>query len=652
MARELDLFQYLHDEDAKDHRPSNRLLVPIIMERPYALGVAEAGVKYISAVDRPPSEWLRELREALELPIRADGTFAAKAPLAATRAAQFQAGGGISDSQEVVKSPTLVAMLRAMDAAIEVELEFVRRYTGGRGHVAVDGVAVGNSGGQFLYVFDLKEPWEPQDDAPIRVKLEPPARHLDASIVTSTGNKITIAVSGRLPEVALHEVTLKDDPTRILEKLREALGDVREPPSQLASKAFKLLPARTGTAPLPELPSGFAPRPSQQRAMRMALGNEVTYIIGPPGTGKTDTLAALTYALIKAGQSVLIAAHTNIAVDNAIVKLADFAKELPALQAGRIVRFGAPQLGAVKGHPYIYPPSIAKREGQALDKQKEEILGSRVTILARLHVLARESGGNSDPWHPERERLVQHVADFQAEIGPLRQQEETRVADLRARLALAQREVQTTEPRVESAKQALAELVAQQSQFHVQRARIQTDEARMTSYLAEAQQINPIARVVRGASPHRLAHQLSDLKQKLWQIDQALSATQLPLTHAHADRERAEQALELARSRYASLYNEQLQPSPVAARIHALERSGQDARTRIQEGDAQRQQLAKDREAERGALDLELDGLSAKLADVDARTHRSRAQHRGRCSSGGNYTQQGVYGYDPARTTL
>ena len=71
-----------------------------------------------------------------------------------------------------------------------------------------------------------------------------------------------------------------------------------------------------------------------------ALGNEVSYIIGPPGTGKTETLAAIAYALVQAGRSVLIAAHTNIAVDNAILKLAKFADGLPELHDGQMVPSG------------------------------------------------------------------------------------------------------------------------------------------------------------------------------------------------------------------------------------------------------------------------------------------------------------------------
>lgn len=63
---------------------------------------------------------------------------------------------------------------------------------------------------------------------------------------------------------------------------------------------------------------------AQRKAVNAALNLEAgnfLLIHGPPGTGKTRTIAALVSELVKRDQRALITAHTNIAVDNALEKI-------------------------------------------------------------------------------------------------------------------------------------------------------------------------------------------------------------------------------------------------------------------------------------------------------------------------------------------
>lgn len=60
---------------------------------------------------------------------------------------------------------------------------------------------------------------------------------------------------------------------------------------------------------------------SQIEAVEKALSlkdSEFLLIIGPPGTGKTVVIKKIAYEFMKRGEKVLIASHTNIAIDNAI----------------------------------------------------------------------------------------------------------------------------------------------------------------------------------------------------------------------------------------------------------------------------------------------------------------------------------------------
>ncbi|MFC6863027.1 AAA domain-containing protein [Halomicroarcula sp. GCM10025817] len=63
---------------------------------------------------------------------------------------------------------------------------------------------------------------------------------------------------------------------------------------------------------------------AQDEAVSLAVGAEdVALVHGPPGTGKTYTLARMVRALIARGDRVLLSAFTNRAVDNAIEALED-----------------------------------------------------------------------------------------------------------------------------------------------------------------------------------------------------------------------------------------------------------------------------------------------------------------------------------------
>jgi len=63
---------------------------------------------------------------------------------------------------------------------------------------------------------------------------------------------------------------------------------------------------------------------AQDEVVRLAVGAEdLALVHGPPGTGKTYTLARLVRALVERGQRVLLSAFTNRAVDNAIEALED-----------------------------------------------------------------------------------------------------------------------------------------------------------------------------------------------------------------------------------------------------------------------------------------------------------------------------------------
>ncbi len=83
--------------------------------------------------------------------------------------------------------------------------------------------------------------------------------------------------------------------------------------------------------------------PDQTNALERALSQPVTYVWGPPGTGKTVVLAALAWQLFQENKRVLIVSHTNHAVDGVVESLCKRITERgrSAIPEGSILRLGS-----------------------------------------------------------------------------------------------------------------------------------------------------------------------------------------------------------------------------------------------------------------------------------------------------------------------
>lgn len=115
----------------------------------------------------------------------------------------------------------------------------------------------------------------------------------------------------------------------------------------LATTVFHPTSAIVGTAQLPDTPALLRVTGELMTVLEQACGSSLTYVWGPPGTGKTFAIAHLVTALIESGERVLVTSHTHAAVDQAAyatVKsetgregpLADH----PAVKDGKVIRIG------------------------------------------------------------------------------------------------------------------------------------------------------------------------------------------------------------------------------------------------------------------------------------------------------------------------
>jgi hypothetical protein len=166
----------------------------------------------------------------------------------------------------------------------------------------------------------------------------------EGQIASVAENRVTLSLRQDLgPEIDF--CLLRIDNTAMIEALKKRLeeiskGEVTGFKSEMASAVINNSGEEKPAAALETAQSGNL-RPLQTEATAKALSNDVFYLWGPPGTGKTFTLSKITDLLFAAGKRTLICSNTNQAVDQVLHALCQtLTRQHPAMDAGRIVRIG------------------------------------------------------------------------------------------------------------------------------------------------------------------------------------------------------------------------------------------------------------------------------------------------------------------------
>jgi hypothetical protein len=201
----------------------------------------------------------------------------------------------------------------------------------------------------------------------------------EGRIVAFLGNQIVISLQDDFgPCIAACIVRI--DNTAMLEALRNRL-------EKIAKKEVTTFNAKLAESVIFNIGNELAPafvseeyvkklNTFQEEAIAKILSNEIFYLWGPPGTGKTVTLSALCLVLIQGSKRILLCSNTNKAVDQVLLKLCKrFGRQHPAVEEGQIVRVGQIVDSELKQNwaEQITVDGIVERKSRTLLVRKEEL---------------------------------------------------------------------------------------------------------------------------------------------------------------------------------------------------------------------------------------------------------------------------------------
>jgi hypothetical protein len=133
---------------------------------------------------------------------------------------------------------------------------------------------------------------------------------------------------------------------------------------------------------------------SQLAAVQLCSDSDLAFVWGPPGTGKTTTLAHIVSELRAQGLRVLILSTTNAALDQALAKVAAERELAEEIQAGRAVRIGrsdAPTFGAAVREVVIRLNAGHQKALDRLSRRRLVIEAGQRRCAHALQVLAAAS---------------------------------------------------------------------------------------------------------------------------------------------------------------------------------------------------------------------------------------------------------------------
>lgn len=235
---------------------------------------------------------------------------------------------------------------QALEALIR---EMRKTGKGNRRYALENGTLVGVEGDLPVYSFPFPDRADLFEDT--RVEIEAEGRRRSGQLMSVADGKLKIALDEHLGPVIRRCVLIIDN-TALIEVLKDRLDLVDQGKLEISIDLANCVVDRDVWPPEaePVLANSLEHLNLDQRAaVASVLGTSVSYIWGPPGTGKTQTLSAAVEALFDAEKRILICSNTNNAVDQLLLKLCErLGRDHPALVEGKVVRVPRISLQALR----------------------------------------------------------------------------------------------------------------------------------------------------------------------------------------------------------------------------------------------------------------------------------------------------------------
>jgi hypothetical protein len=290
---------------------------------------------------------------------------------------------------EAEQEKSLPPLLDEFRTALREEIEAAKRTASAAAVELVSGRLVGSRAGAWQYQFAVESPLNLPDDSPADLIVPGQQGRVEATIISVSGLTVIVSVPVDLGAF-VGRARMQTDLTFLLRTLIARLEEIGYAPNPAADRLLGLVDPTGETVPFEHQPGedGRRLNPEQCEAVGSALGRDLTFIWGPPGTGKTMTLGTLSSELHRRGRGVLLVSHTNAAVDQALLHVAR-ATSPEELAQGRVLRLGESRDIRVNNSRELLVETHVERRSAELVAERELLLVEQGERLNRQQALDR-----------------------------------------------------------------------------------------------------------------------------------------------------------------------------------------------------------------------------------------------------------------------
>ncbi|MDR4947553.1 AAA domain-containing protein [Neobacillus cucumis] len=261
---------------------------------------------------------------------------------------------------------TVVSYIKEWQQALQSEIQFLKKF--GSNKFLVSNGRLLSTDGSYSYYFETTTSLRIPVGSSVR--LEWGSMVQQGRVLSSEGKGVILALEQSFGDL-ISEATLFHDPWELLENLIERLDEIKKD-KQKRLRVKKLMdPSMPANHPLEKIKSNV-----HELVLRSKY-NPVTFVWGPPGTGKTYTLARTAANKYFQEKRVLILSHSNQAVDVLIGELTDFIQKRDRFREGDVLRYGFGTSEYTDNREAITTTELLQNQDPSLAEEKEKLLEER-----------------------------------------------------------------------------------------------------------------------------------------------------------------------------------------------------------------------------------------------------------------------------------